>query len=101
MEVVRLLKAEKGRDEEGWGQDVVTLGEKCIGPLGIAIVVEQEVAEHEEDLGPASLISALMGILELLTPSHHHQLWRADPGLLSRLFTVLSEVMARSPFPAE
>ena len=101
LEVVRLLRAEEARAEEGWGQDVITLAEKCIGPLGVAIVVAQEQADQEEDLGPASLISALMGILELLTPGHHHQLWRADPLLLSRLFTVLSEVMARPAFPAE
>ena len=101
LEVVRLLKAEETREEEGWGQDVVTLAEKCIGPLGIAIVVEQELTEKEEDPRPASLITALMGILELLSPNHHHQLWRADPGLLSRLFTVLSEVMAKPAFPSD
>jgi len=100
-DVIQQLKADKAREEEGWSQDVITLAEKCIGPLGVAIVVEQELVEQEEEHGPASLITTLMGILELLTPKHHHQLWRADPGLLSRLFTVLSEVMARPPFPAE
>ena len=92
LEVVKLLKS--GGDTE---DDVITLAEKCIGPLGVAIVAEQELGDEteEQELIPASLVTALLGILELLSPSHHLRLWRTDSSLLSRLLTVLSEVMAR------
>ena len=102
LEIIQLLKEDKVRSKSSpFFRETSILAEKCIGPLGIAIVAEQELADTVDDLKPASLITALMGILELVTQEHHSLIWREDSGLLARLFAVLAEIVAKPAFPSE
>ena len=101
LEVVELLRAEKTRGESSpWWREVNTLATACLGPVGVAVVAEQE--EEEQAAGhQAGLTTALMGILELVTPEHHISMWRHDSGDLGRLLAVLSEVVSRTNYPLE
>eukprot|EP00092_Neocalanus_flemingeri_P009289 GFUD01009995.1.p1 GENE.GFUD01009995.1~~GFUD01009995.1.p1 ORF type:complete len:1824 (+),score=321.37 GFUD01009995.1:199-5472(+) len=102
LEIIQTLKDDKARSKlSPFFREASTLAEKCIGPLGIAIVAEQELSDDPDNLKPASLIAALMGILELLSHEHHSHIWREDSGLLGRLFTVLSEIVSKPAFPSE
>jgi len=101
LELIQRLKDDKVKGNSLFCKNTNTLAEKCIGPLGIAIVAEQELSDTEDDLKPASLIAALMGILELLSPENHSHIWQEDSGLLGRLFAVLSEIVSKPALPSE
>ena len=72
-----------------------------VGPLGVAIVVEQEVNGSQEMEG-VRLTTCLVGILEVVNmvePSSG-SVWQ-DTAVLGKLFTVLAEILSRPTFPPD
>ena len=100
--LVRLkLEEDKGRSSV-FHRSVELLAESAIvGPLGVAIVAEQEVSGSEEvEVEGVRLTTCLVGILEVVTMLEGGSVWQ-DTAVLGKLFTVLAELLARPNFPSD
>ena len=100
IDILVMLKLEEDKSRTSvFHRSLALLAESCIGPLGVAIVAEQELSTTE-DLQTVRLTTCLLGILELLTMVDQTSLWH-DTGLLGKLFMVLTEVLSRPTFPTD
>ena len=101
-DTIRLGVTKTGQGEGSqWWADVYYLAENILGPLGTAVIAEEDSADDTHEDYEAGLVAALVGVLDLLDQSHHVQLWRCHASLLSRLFLVMSEIIAQPAIRSE
>ena len=107
LDILVRLKLEEDKSRTSvFHRSVELLAESSIvGPLGVAIVAEQEVGGSQENLEGVRLTTCLVGILELVTvvevEVEGHSVWQSDTAMLGKLFTVLAEILARPSFPSD
>ena len=100
IDILVMLKLEEDKTRTSvFHRCLALLAECCIGPLGVAIVAEQELSTSE-DLQTVRLTTCLLGILELLIMVDQTSIWH-DTGVLGKLFPVLTEILSRPTFPTE
>ena len=112
LDILVRLKVEEDKSRTSvFHRSVELLVESSIvGPLGVAIVAEQEVGGSQENLEGVRLTSCLVGILEVVALVESGEgggsVWEcrdsgADTAVLGKLFTVLAEILSRPTFPSD